>query len=509
MYALYRIRCGLPVLVFGETGVGKSALFRFLFSTLLGYDFQVCNVNSGTTIGEVEALVRKSLESLESRPQNQTFLFFDELNTADECVIAFLKELMMDRHFYGKRLPARLHLMVAANPYRVLAEVDQEAAVGLAFQFAKPSPESQEMRNLVYRVNQLPLAFYDHVYDFGHLCQGAEKTYIEEICRFSLSSDFAKEVDALIVALQQCHTEARKLSRDSRSAVSLRDATHAVKIFCWFRKNPAGQLLADSYQITVELAIYLVYAFRFENRQSFLTAVFGEQETATKSMKSASKKIAKILHDSALGSSVAPEIIALNEALCENLFAIFVCVLNGIFVIIVGRPGSSKSLSVEILKAVLSPSNDEMRKKLGGLPSVRELYFQCSPLSTSAGFQSLFQSAQKMSVDPQVMLGMVVLDELGLADLSPEKPIKVLHSALERKSVLTYGETEESSYSVVALSSWTVDAAQVNRGILINRKMSNRKDLWETASELTKSIIIKRFGEGTEQSEDWFKKIKQ
>ena len=41
MFALYRIRCGLPVIIFGEAGVGKSALFRFLIQSLLGHDFQV------------------------------------------------------------------------------------------------------------------------------------------------------------------------------------------------------------------------------------------------------------------------------------------------------------------------------------------------------------------------------------------------------------------------------------------------------------------------------------
>ena len=79
----------------------------------------------------------------------------------------------------------------------------------------------------------------------------------------------------------------------------------------------------------------------------------------------------------------------------------------GIFLIIVGRPGSSKSLSVEILKLVLSPGNYELRNSLGDLPAITELYFQCSPLSTSSGFKALFESAQKLSVDPKTMLAMV------------------------------------------------------------------------------------------------------
>jgi hypothetical protein len=91
------------------------------------------------------------------------------------------------------------------------------------------------------------------------------------------------------------------------------------------------------------------------------------------------------------------------------------------------------------------------------LPAIAELYFKCSPLSTSSGFKALFESAQRLSVDPKTMLAMVVLDELGLADMSPEIPIKVLHVELERQSFLTSGEKQQSPYSVVALSNWVVD----------------------------------------------------
>lgn len=77
-------------------------------------------------------------------------------------------------------------------------------------------------------------------------------------------------------------------------------------------------------------------------------------------------------------------------------------------------------------------------------------------MSTSYGFKTIFETAQKLSTDPKTMLAMVVLDELGLADLSPEKPIKVLHAELERKAFLTSGEAQQATYSVVALSNWMV-----------------------------------------------------
>ena len=264
MFALYRIRCGLPVMVFGEAGVGKSALFRFLIQTLLGHDFHVCNVNSGTTIADISAMIEEALRTVVIREEAQVFLFFDEMNTADPCVIAFLKELMLDRHFNGTVLPENIFILAAANPYRNLQESDKEATVGLSFRFATSLRQTQETNNLVYRVNPLPQSFFDHVYDFGHLCDEAEDTYIEEICRQNLTTDFdPHSIEQFIKTVRKSHKVARFMSPDGPSAVSLRDATRAVQLYHWFRNTEAGKQMASTNLMASELSIYLVYLIHF------------------------------------------------------------------------------------------------------------------------------------------------------------------------------------------------------------------------------------------------------
>jgi E3 ubiquitin-protein ligase RNF213 len=51
--------------------------------------------------------------------------------------------------------------------------------------------------------------------------------------------------------------------------------------------------------------------------------------------------------------------IALNEALCENIFMILVCILNKIPIFVVGKPGSSKSLAMELLTSNLNGKASE------------------------------------------------------------------------------------------------------------------------------------------------------
>ena len=73
-----------------------------------------------------------------------------------------------------------------------------------------------------------------------------------------------------------------------------------------------------------------------------------------------------------------------------------------IFLIIVGRHGSSKtlnpeskSLSVEILKLVLSSGNYTLRHKLGDLPFITELYFLRIQSSVQVRTETIYPSIQR------------------------------------------------------------------------------------------------------------------
>ena len=58
--------------------------------------------------------------------------------------------------------------------------------------------------------------------------------------------------------------------------------------------------------------------------------------------------------------------IAYNSALMENVFTSLVCLMNKIPILIIGNPGSSKSLSIKMLNSNLRGLNSvsEFCKKL-------------------------------------------------------------------------------------------------------------------------------------------------
>merc|ERR1719191_1795296 len=71
--------------------------------------------------------------------------------------------------------------------------------------------------------------------------------------------------------------------------------------------------------------------------------------------------------------------IALNEALRENLFMLLVSIMNQVPILLIGKPGCSKSLAMDILKSNL---NGEVSKKkfFRSMPAVEVFAYQCSPL---------------------------------------------------------------------------------------------------------------------------------
>ena len=85
----------------------------------------------------------------------------------------------------------------------------------------------------------------------------------------------------------------------------------------------------------------------------------------------------------------------------------------------------------------------------------------------------------------------MTIDEIGLAEISPNNPLKVLHSLLEPPKV-----------AVVGISNWALDASKMNRGITLSRPDPEEKDLVESAESINNQINEKH-----EEKKKFFKNI--
>jgi len=141
--------------------------------------------------------------------------------------------------------------------------------------------------------------------------------------------------------------------------------------------------------------------------------------------------IVRVEQEEYLARMELPEGTAKNAALRENVFVILVCILNRIPVFVVGKPGCSKSLSMQVIRSNLR-GKDSKDPFLKQLPQLYVVSYQGSESSTSEGIFKVFEKAKRYNVEgANDVLPVVLLDEIGLAEVSAFNPLKVLHSLLE------------------------------------------------------------------------------
>ncbi|CAI2170841.1 825_t:CDS:2, partial [Funneliformis geosporum] len=176
---------------------------------------------------------------------------------------------------------------------------------------------------------------------------------------------------------------------------------------------------------------------------------------------------------------ICPPNIAFNEALLENVLAAIVCIICKIPLFIVGAPGSSKSLAIRLVHQNLRGS-DSSDAYFRTLPHVFFIPHQGSSSSTSDGIEKVFQKAkayQNTSSEEFPVISVVLLDEVGLAEISPYNPLKVLHSLLEPSY-----PADDPVVSVIGISNWRLDNSKNSRALLVQRPNFDLDDLIETAA---------------------------
>ena len=249
---LMKFRCNIPVVIMGETGCGKTRLIQFMCSLqalqTAATNMLILKVHGGTTETDVMRMVEEA-EKLAERNYLEykidTVLFFDEANTSP--AIGLIKEIMCDRRMYGRhiRTDIGLQFIAACNPYRKHTEemLNKLSSAGLGF-FTKASETTDRLgdiplRELVYRVMELPASLRPLVWDFGQLSNSIEKTYTCEIVAKHLR-DRNSPIEALddivdvisdVLASAQNYMRERK---DECSFVSLRDVERAMRVMLWF-----------------------------------------------------------------------------------------------------------------------------------------------------------------------------------------------------------------------------------------------------------------------------------
>ena len=448
-------------------------------------------------------------------------LFFDEFNTSS-CMGVF-KELLIDHSFDGNLLPSNIVIVAAGNPSREKIEFSTDA---------RSDEQGHQWAIGHYQVHPLPTSMLQMMWDYGSLKPDLEREFILKRLRFLQSRekltdaevdtlatlvhasqqetrDLAKKHIALCIQKQGRVVDPKELDKRANSSVSLRDILRVFKLFSFF--NQASGPLADVFLPGVKtdgeaaarlrrnramlLALAVVYYLRLGSntsdldqdfRRKFRTrlkGVCGQQDADVEG--GLAKAMAALMKQTMLEPGIAQ-----TRGLQENVFMVVICVLAQVPLMIVGPPGSSKTLAVTIVAANARGqySQTEFYK---AAPHLIPFHYQCSRRSTSLEIQAVFERGiERQSKADRDKTGkgircFVFMDEAGLPEEERES-LKVLHYYLEDHMSVA------ARVGFVAITNHLLDTAKVNRCATLTRTKPDHTELMNVARGCLGSEVERR-----------------
>ncbi|EWS76306.1 AAA domain, dynein subfamily protein (macronuclear) [Tetrahymena thermophila SB210] len=478
-----RIRSNIPTIFMGETGIGKTALLEYL-AYLMNDMFYSKTIHAGVTEKEIIDLVESLEKKAMELDNKKLILFFDEANTCS-LISGLFKEMIVDRLIKGRQLFKNIIIIAAINPYKLKTDKQKEI-----FNYKiQGGIKCDEMDNkfkgidLEYNVFPIPQSMFSFVLNFGELNKNDEDSYIanimeilfEELENFQYKIDKQKKDDFIkMVSFSQNYV--RQEMGNRTSACSLRDVkryTNFLKSSIEFlnraSNNSEEKLQVDQNNI-IPYSFYLTFYINYcllipqhERRVHYLKELCQKYKVFAKGFEHYQEFIQKVL-DFFIQQLNLPQNISKTFSLKQNTFLLFVCIVNRIPVCLIGPPGSSKSLS---LKFVISSMEGKQSKKqfLRYYPALIPICYQGHTQSKSKRVIEVYQDANKRQEEfdskekeQTENLCVICFDEIGLAEISPHNPLKVLHEALEKMKV-----------AFVSISNFPLDASKMNRMLAIYR----------------------------------------
>ena len=117
-------------------------------------------------------------------------------------------------------------------------------------------------------------------------------------------------------------------------------------------------------------------------------------------------------------------------------------------------------------------------------PAIYLSSYQGSLTSTTREISNLFDRANNIAIKKERTLTQnnfiptILFDEMGLAEISPNNPLKIIHSKLDGKQKIGF----------IGISNWALDASKMNRGITLCIPEPDLNDLILTANSIAKDI---------------------
>ena len=215
------IRCisNIPLIIMGETGVGKTSLIRFFVREILQEQLEIICIHSGLTWKQIFDKISEINDKAKIQ-KDRIWVFLDEFNTS-ECV-GMICDILCEKKLGTLQLANNIILVGACNPYRTKPlNCSYNENVGIK----KASKYHSETNKLVHIVKPLPYKALEFVWDFGVLRTKETKEYIKSILK-NVETVLIDEFTEVISVAHEYFTK-----KEDASSVSLRDVKRFTELY--------------------------------------------------------------------------------------------------------------------------------------------------------------------------------------------------------------------------------------------------------------------------------------
>ena len=408
----------------GETDCGKISLILILNQILNNGEtnVKIINIYPGITDEKICKFMERIDTKAKDKKAEELWVFFDDMNT---CLsLSLLKEIFINRTYNGNRLSDNIKLIGACNPYRKRKKNKEKCGL---------SKSDDNDGELVYLVRPLPQSLLYYVFSLGYNDEIDEKAYIHSIIEklFTKEEKYLHEMTR--DAISECHKYLRK--KYDPSVVSLREIARFTKCIEFFKKyfvtknefikrknNEKNNKLRS-----IICSIYICYYIRLINQkirfdfETKLSPILLQLINMDKNYEAKGTNLMEEINNKDLLAEmgfIAPgeniqffsdflkieqkflidqieldDGIGKNALLEENVFLLFLSVVTNIPLIIIGKPGTGKSLSAKLIYKSMKGKYSK-NKFFKNYPRIIQIYFQGSETTHPSDVQRLFRKAE-------------------------------------------------------------------------------------------------------------------
>ncbi|ETO08630.1 hypothetical protein RFI_28754 [Reticulomyxa filosa] len=360
MVAIFlKVRTNTPIILMGETGCGKTSLIKCL-GHAANVNLVSIDVHGGFDKDELRKVINDCSKKVSTDLDQELWLFLDEINTSPD--IGWFKELICDHSLDGVKVSPQIKVIAACNPYRQRKVKASER-----------TNTNDYLNKWVYRVFPMCETMKEYIWPFGQLNLLDEKKYIWAMTKqmkekFESTSLAYKEIEQWETVIAESISKSQEFLRPTlanEAIISLRDASRCLKFFHWLMQHRHEGITVKGQPISwieraLNIALSLSYYFRLDEAQRKKYSQVMSSSKIPWFSDMVNEEITLLSE-----SFQKPAQVAFHKILKENLFVLFFCIVTETPMILVGEPGTSKTLSLRIVLDTLSYHNiNDFHQKL-------------------------------------------------------------------------------------------------------------------------------------------------